>query len=274
MKLKTDQLVLWKGTNIKSEFLLQVTQPDTLGGKHFGATIVEIYELDPDYNRSIGENSIAWPKDCIVTESEETIIKTETKMQNIIKKIIYTIILVTIVLGALIIIGKVNEAKAQTKGSIFIETGTSTTDLRINPNGVMFYRVGSNYAGFAAGATVGYFVTDKLAIKAGAGYSKFEETVILPPSTGLESINIDHKATAVNVGIEYYIYKGLSTELNYSASFMNYNREAHFATVKIGYTVNVLDRVGIKPYVFGQQSLSSRYNSEFGAGVAISIKLN
>ena len=171
-----------------------------------------------------------------------------------------------LILSLALILGISAAAQSQTEaGKVFLKAGLSGLDFS-------YLTEDDAFIDFTVSAGLGYFVINKLALRADAGvnYSKIGD------NDGVTNFALD-------LGLRYYIYGGLhaealfslgNTAVGYGVPVYNDEGKRKLSLgIKglVGYSIFLSDHAAIEPQVILQQSFEDQAKLNIGVGAAFTI---
>lgn len=159
------------------------------------------------------------------------------------------------------------------KGKWMLETNLSPFSST-GTTGFM-YNKSKNLQTWAVGGEVGYFVIDRLAIKAGAGYGKSKVDMEL--SMGLETLQFFRESKSFNykIGAKYYIINAIPVQLDFGSIKVDDLKQSLIFGSQIGYAWFINKNIVIEPQV--RYSISAedkdyiQYENIFSARIGFSL---
>lgn len=133
--------------------------------------------------------------------------------------------------------------KALKKGKWMIETNLSPYSS-IGTTGFLFNKT-ENTQVWAIGGETGYFISDRLALKAGIGYSKNTLDVNIEDN----DFSIDNKSFSYKIGAKYYIINAIPVQIDFGGIKANQNKQNFVLGGQIGYALFINHNIIIEPQI-------------------------
>ncbi|SKB54999.1 hypothetical protein SAMN05660841_01163 [Sphingobacterium nematocida] len=150
------------------------------------------------------------------------------------------------------------------KGKIMIET--NFTPFGTGNSGFSYSK--TDWAkSWQVGASAGYFVIDKLAFKAGIGYTKTELDIDFG---GLASANFNSDALAYQFGAKYYIINCITVQVDFNGTKQG-DITANSIGGQLGYAWFIKDNMALEPAVKYNLGVDDNSSNVFSAGLGFSI---
>jgi len=150
------------------------------------------------------------------------------------------------------------------KGKIMVET--NFTPFGTGNSGFSFSKTDAAKV-WQVGASAGYFVMDKLAFKAGIGYTKTELDLDFGGGT---SASIDSDAFAYQFGAKYYIINCIPVQVDFNGTKQG-NITANSIGGQLGYAWFIKDNMALEPAVKYNLGVNDNSGNVFSAGLGFSI---
>lgn len=150
------------------------------------------------------------------------------------------------------------------KGKIMVETnfspfGSGSTGFAYSKSG--------GVKSWQVGGSAGYFVIDKLAIKAGIGYGKTEQEINLGE---LGSANFNINMLTYQIVAKYYIINYIPIQVDFNGGKQN-DLKTNFIGGQVGYAWFIKDNIGLEPAIKYNIGLGDYSSNVFSAGLGVSI---
>lgn len=155
------------------------------------------------------------------------------------------------------------------KGKFLLETNFSPFSS-VGSNG-FYLKKSENAQQWGVGGEAGYFVADKLAIKAGVGYTKTKQEIELMES----SFNMDTQSVGYKIGAKYYIANHLPFQVDFGGIKVK-NLEHNFILGgQLGYAWIINNIIIIEPRIRYDITETKdgykQYENMFSAQIGFSI---
>lgn len=150
------------------------------------------------------------------------------------------------------------------KGKIMVET--NFTPFGTGNSGFSYSKTDGSKA-WQVGASAGYFVMNKLAVKAGIGYSKTELELDFGGGT---SAIIDRDALTYQIGAKYYIINCIPVQVDFNGTKLG-DVKTNFIGGQVGYAWFIKDNMALEPAVKYNLGVNDNSGNVFSAGLGFSI---
>ncbi|MFD2555780.1 outer membrane beta-barrel protein [Sphingobacterium tabacisoli] len=150
------------------------------------------------------------------------------------------------------------------KGKIMVETNFTPFGTG---NSGFSYSKADGAKSWQVGASAGYFVMDKLAFKAGIGYTKTELEINFG---GLASANISTDALTYQFGAKYYIINCIPVQVDFNGAKQG-DIKTNSIGGQLGYAWFIRDNMALEPAVKYNLGVDDNSRNVFSAGLGFSI---